>query len=53
MPTEESETDLSALEDEVVRKTGLKPGNDGSEDVFRWRAGIVNSMRGALDMLDL
>jgi hypothetical protein len=51
-PVEESETDLSALEDEVDQKSGSEQDGGGNAD-FRWRATIVNSMRGTLEMLDL
>jgi hypothetical protein len=51
-PNAESETDLSALEDEVDQKTGSEQHDAGNAD-FRWRATVVNSMRGTLEMLDL
>lgn len=51
---EESETDLSALEDEVDRSADADPDDkDEVTDVFRWRAEIVNIMRGTLEQLDL
>ena len=47
---EQSETDLSALEDEVENEAESMVDDDG---VFRWRAEIVNSMRRTLEALDL
>jgi len=49
-PAEESETDLSALEDEVENEAEQMADDNG---VFRWRAEIVNRMRRTLEALDL
>jgi hypothetical protein len=51
---EASETDLSALEDEVDK--GVR-ADDGEEDTagtgMGWKGRVVNSMRGTLNELDL